>query len=139
MLLPSSRSKPDQMLAESSRLLGGKRFRAGERASEFYEIAEPRLRRRRFTVQLVAIERQPRLHPQRIARSESARQHALLTAGIQQSLEKPGRVGCRGEKFKAVFAGISGPRDQAPYSRNYAAGGAELFNAVERSFGDTSA
>ena len=81
---------------------------------------EPRLDRARRLVDVVAVEAKARLQPQRVARAEADRLHALLR---QQQARQLLGLGGRNRNLEAVLAGVARARDVAVELADLAAGG----------------
>src|SRR6266851_4027607 len=84
----------------------------------------------------MSIERKPRLHSERVARTESAGLKPNVPAGVEERLEQ--MLGVRGvEKYlEAVFTGITSARDDTIFdSGDRARGDAKARYGIERKFG----
>src|SRR5207245_666184 len=88
-------------------------------APQLHKRTEARLERRSRAVKLVAVKRQSRLHPERVARTETAGDYAARRAGFEDRAEKLRGGRRRSEKLKAVFAGVAGARDDASHACDF--------------------
>ena len=117
---------------ESVALLRVERRGADELASELHERIEARLERRSCAIKLVAIERQPRFHSERVARTQPAGHHPGRCAGLEDRAEKRLGGSRGGEKLEAVLACVASPRDDASGARDFGLGDSEPPHRGER-------
>ena len=78
-----------------------------------------------IVVEVVAIQRQPRLEAQRIARAETDRQPAEWRGRLEQRGPQPHRVAVGASELEAIFAGVAGARGEQADACDLAAAHAE--------------
>ena len=106
-------TKPASLRVTPGGLLRAQRVAADEvGAVQLHDPAEARLERRGLVVEVVAVERQPRLEAQRVARAQA---HGLAADG-GGGLEQRGPTAraaspARAEDLEAVLAGVAGAGD----------------------------
>src|SRR5690606_5047553 len=84
----------DELAREAGRLDGDEGLLADEVALvELHRPAEPRLERVRGLVDVVAVERQPRLEPERVARGEPGGLQAVVATGLEEGAPERRGVG----------------------------------------------
>src|SRR5262249_47327061 len=99
----------DQPAFDALGMLAGEGLTPDESASaELDHPAETGLARRGRLVDVVAVQAQPRLQAQRVARAEATR----FGAGARQRFEDRAGVGRLAEDLEAVLAGVAGARRQ---------------------------
>src|SRR6185503_16452329 len=102
-------AEPDEAALHALGLLLGEHIAPEERSLvELDGPAEAGLERRGRVVDVVAVQRQLRLEPQRVARAEADRQAAERLRGVEQRRPQADRVGARARELEAVLARVAG-------------------------------
>ena len=85
-------------------------FPTKSRPSSFTTQSRPDFERRHRVVDLVAVEAEPRLEPQTVARAETDGQQPAVAPGREQPVPDPLGVRRRHEDLEAVLASVAGAR-----------------------------
>ena len=117
--------------AQAARALIRERRFADEAVAKSHERAEPRFERRSLAIELVTVKRQTRLHPQGVTRAKAAWLKSGGRTGGADRLEQTVRAIGAGEQLEAIFARVSGPRDQTFDPRDFAVGDAKAAEPAE--------
>src|SRR6266851_3957140 len=92
----------------------------------------------RRLVDLVPVQRETRLEPERVAGPQADRLQALGLAGLEQRVPHARRVGARDEDLEAVLAGIPGARDRRHRAGHLRRGHTEGDDVVDVHRGDAA-
>ena len=105
-------TKPTSLRVTPAAFCARSASRADEVAAvELHHPAEARLERRGLLVEVVAVERQPRLEAQRVARAQADRLAAGGAGRLEQRVPQRGGVLGVAEDLEAVLAGVAGAGD----------------------------
>ena len=85
-----------------------------------------------LVVDVVAVERQPRLEPQRVARAQADRLAARGAAASSSASHSAGGVRRVAEQLEAVLAGVAGAGDPDRHARDVGVGGEAEAGAARR-------
>src|SRR5579872_5677607 len=125
-------SDADEILLQTIRALGSKRFFTNEAPAELQVGREPSFEWRGVAIEFVTVQREAGFEAQGIARAEPAR-FDVIAFTRKEDLSEETRPILRGdEKLEAILAGVTGARRETSHAAHFAIGDPEPLHFIDR-------